>query len=41
MVLRRKRDAAFFQFLGELRQQYEPQVKIHEENLRTLVQKEQ
>ena len=41
MVLRRKRDAAFFQFLGELRQQYEPQVKIHEENLRTLVQKKQ
>ena len=38
MVLRRKRDAAFFQFLGELRRQYEPQVKIHEENLRTLVQ---
>ena len=41
MVLRRKRDAAFFQFLGELRRQYEPQVKIHEENLRTLVQEEQ
>ena len=41
MVLRRKRDAAFFQFLGELRQQYEPQVKIHEENLRTLVQEDQ
>ena len=41
MVLRRKRDAVFFRFLGELRQQYEPQVKIHEENLRTLVQKEQ
>ena len=41
MVLRRKRDAAFFQFLGELRRQYEPQIKIHEENLRTLVQKEQ
>ena len=41
MVLRRKRDAVFFRFLGELRQQYEPQVKIHEENLRTLVQEEQ
>ena len=41
MVLRQKRDAAFFQFLGELRRQYEPQVKIHEENLRTLVQEEQ
>ena len=41
MVLRRKRDAAFFQFLGELRHEYEPQVKIHEENLKTLVQKEQ
>ena len=41
MALRRKRDAAFFQFLGELRRQYEPQIKIHEENLRTLVQKEQ
>ena len=41
MVLRRKRDAAFFQFLGELRRQYEPQVKIHEENLRTLVQEDQ
>ena len=41
MVLRRKRDAAFLQFLGELRQQYEPQVKIHEENLRTLVREEQ
>ena len=40
MVLRRKRDAAFFRFLGELRQQYEPQVKIHEENLRALVQQE-
>ena len=41
IVLRQKRDAAFFQFLGELRRQYEPQVKIHEENLRTLVQEEQ
>ena len=41
LVLRQKRDAAFLQFLGELRHQYEPQVKIHEENLRTLVQKEQ
>ena len=41
MVLRRKRDAAFFQFLGELRRQHEPQVKIHEENLRTLVQEDQ
>ena len=41
MVLRQKRDAAFFQFLGELRRQYEPQVKIHEGNLRTLVQEEQ
>ena len=41
IVLRQKRDAAFFQFLGELRRQYEPQVKIHEGNLRTLVQEEQ
>ena len=41
LVLRQKRDAAFLQFLGELRRQYEPQVKIHEENLRTLVQEEQ
>ena len=41
LVLRQKRNAAFLQFLGELRQQYEPQVKIHEENLRTLVQEKQ
>ena len=41
MVLRRKRDAAFFRFVSELRHQYEPQVKIHEENLKTLVQEEQ
>ena len=41
IVLRQKRDAAFLQFLGELRHQYEPQVKIHEENLKTLVQEEQ
>ena len=41
LVLRQKRDAAFLQFLGELRHQYEPQVKIHEENLKTLVQEEQ
>ena len=41
IVLRQKRDAAFLQFLGELRHQYEPQVKIHEENLRTLVREEQ
>jgi len=41
MVLRRKRDAAFFRFLGELRRQYEPQIKIYEENLRTWVQEEQ
>ena len=41
IVLRQKRDAAFFQFLGDLRHQYEPQVKIHEENLRILVQEEQ
>ncbi len=41
IVLRRKRDAAFFRYLGELRHQYKPQVKIYEENLRTLVQEEQ
>ena len=41
LVLRQKRDAAFLRFLGELRHQYEPQVKIHEENLRTLVQEKQ
>ena len=41
IVLRQKRDAAFLQFLGELRHQYEPQVKIHEENLKTLVQEKQ
>lgn len=41
IVLRQKRDAAFLQFLGELRRQYEPQIKIHEENLRTLVREEQ
>ena len=41
LVLRQKRDAAFFRFLSELRRQYEPQVKIHEENLKTLVQEEQ
>ncbi len=41
LVLRQKRDAAFFRFLSELRRQYEPRVKIYEENLRTLVQEEQ
>ena len=41
LVLRQKRDAAFFRYLGELRHQYAPEVKIHEENLRTLVQEEQ
>ncbi len=41
IVLRQKRDAAFLQFLGELRRQYAPQVKIHEENLKTLVREEQ
>ncbi len=37
IVLRQKRDAAFFQFLGEVRNRYQPQVKIHEETLRALV----
>lgn len=40
LVLRRKRDAAFYQFLGQLRKRYEPQVRIHEESLRALVQQE-
>lgn len=40
LVRRRKRDAAFFRFMGELRQQYEPQVRVHEENLRALVEQE-
>ena len=40
MVLRQKRDRAFFQFLAALRQQYEPQVKVYEENLRALVEQE-
>ena len=40
MVLRRKRDAAFYRFLGELRKRYEPQVRVHEESLRALAQRE-
>ena len=40
LVLRRKRDAAFFRFLGKLRQQYEHEVKVHEENMRAFVQQD-
>ena len=40
MVLRQKHDAAFFRFLGELRQEYESQIEIHEENLRALVEQQ-
>ena len=40
MVLRRKRDAAFYRFLTELRQRYEPQVRIHEANLEALARQE-
>ncbi len=40
MVLRRKRDAAFYRFLGELRKRYEPRVRIHEEHLSALVHRD-
>ena len=40
MVLRRKRDAAFHRFLVELRERYEPRVRIHEENLKALAEQE-
>lgn len=40
IVVQQKRDAAFFQFLGELRQQYESQIEIYEENLRVLVEQQ-
>ena len=40
MVLRRKRDAAFYRFLGELRKRYEPRVQIHEEHLSALVHRD-
>ena len=40
LVLRRKRDAAFVRFLGKLRQQYEHEVEVREENLRAFVQQD-
>jgi len=40
LVLRRKQDAVFLRFVEELRQQYEPRIEIHEENLRALGEEE-